>query len=251
VKKVISTVKPDYIFHLSGFVNGLRDVNYVPVAFNSLLASTVNILTVATQAGCERVVLTGSQEEPEKEKSFPGSPYAAAKWACRSYAKMFDKLYGISVLNPRIFMVYGPEQKDYRKLIPYVILSLLNNETPKLTNGTRPVDWIYVEDVVDALIQGAVSDLTIDMPFDIGSGIQITVKEIVEKIVSIMGSEIRPTFGYHAPRPFERIVSADINNTILRPKVEIVEGLTRTIAWYKENFKKIINSSHYVQRKSG
>jgi UDP-glucose 4-epimerase len=136
-RKVIRSVRPDYIFHLSGFVSGKRDLKYLPDLYNSLLSSTVNLLTVVTEIGCEKVVVAGSLEEPDDEDPHPGSPYAAAKAGCRIYTRLFANLYGTPVVNPRIFMVYGPGQTDFRKLIPYVISSLLKDEAPELASGTR------------------------------------------------------------------------------------------------------------------
>jgi UDP-glucose 4-epimerase len=82
----------------------------------------------------------------------PCSPYAAAKWSVSGYARMFRALYQIPVVIAKIFMVYGSGQTDHTKLIPYVILSLLRGEAPRLSSGVRLVDWIFVDDVVDGLI---------------------------------------------------------------------------------------------------
>jgi len=219
----------------------------VPIAYHSLLTSTVTILTLATHAECKKINLAGSQEEPENDSSFAGSPYAVAKWSARNYAKMFCNLYHIPVINPRIFMVYGPNQRNYKKLIPYVILSFLKNEAPRRTNGSRPVDWIYIDDVIDALIHGVVSNLNIDIPFHIGTGIQVTVKDIVNKVIQIMGFPVKPLFGFHADRPLERITRADADNMLLEPKVSLDEGLYRTVQWVKRNFIKITDSDEYLQ----
>ena len=158
---------------------------------------------------------------------------------------MFNKLYKTPVINPRIFMVYGPGQKDYSKLVPYVILSLLKNKAPKLTDGSRLVDWIYVDDVVDSLLTGAMNDIDPEKSFHIGSGQHLTVKEIVNKLVEIMDSDIRPAFGVHSSRPFERIVKADQEKILIKPKIGIEEGLKRTVDWYKRNYKKITQSPQY------
>ena len=65
---------------------------------------------------------------------------------------MFHALYKLPVVIARVFMVYGPAQQDLTKLVPYVILSILRGETPKISSGGRPVDWIYVSDVVDGFM---------------------------------------------------------------------------------------------------
>ncbi len=233
-RKVITTVRPDYIFHLSGYVSGQRDIKYLIDIYNSLLTSTVNLLTIATETGCEKVVIAGSLEEPAADSPDPGSPYAAAKAGCRLYTRLFNSLYGTPVVNPRIFMVYGPGQTDFRKLIPYVISSLLKNEAPALSSGTREIDWIYIDDVIDGLMTIAVDNTINDRIFDIGTGKTTPVKEVINKIVAITGSEIEPMFGKLEDRPLERVVAARTNVNVWQPEISLDEGLARTVNWYRE-----------------
>jgi len=112
--------------------------------------STVNLLTVAANIGCRRIVLLASLEEPEPghTDAAPASPYAAAKWTSGTYGRMFHKLYQTPVVLVRPFMTYGPRQ-DVR---PCYHL-LLQDQAPKPASGQRQVDWIYVDDVIEGLWQ--------------------------------------------------------------------------------------------------
>ena len=84
---------------------------------------------------------------------------------------MFHQLWGTPVVLARLFMVYGPEQRDLTKPVPHVIVSLLQGREPQLASGKRPVDWVYVDDVVDGLVrvglvpalEGQQVDLGIDL----------------------------------------------------------------------------------------
>ena len=153
VEMCLLECRPDIVVHLGGYVSGARELDAVLPALRGNLLATVNVLTAASRAGSVRVVLAGSMEEPRTDvpDPVPGSPYAASKWAASGYARMFHALYGLPVTVLRIFMTYGPAQKDVRKVLPYVILSALRGEAPELASGARPVDWIYVEDVVQAV----------------------------------------------------------------------------------------------------
>jgi len=115
--------------------------------------STVNLLTVAANIGCRRIVLLASLEEPEPghTDAAPASPYAAAKWTSGTYGRMFHKLYQTPVVLVRPFMTHGPRQ-DVRKIIP-LLPSPLQDQAPKLASGQRQVDWIYVDDVIEGLWQ--------------------------------------------------------------------------------------------------
>ena len=155
---LLRNVQPDIIIHLAGYAEGSRELQHVLPSFHGDLAATVNVLTAAAELGHARVVFPGSMEEPAPDRphDVPSSPYAAAKWAAGAYARMFYALYQTPVVMLRVFMAYGPGQRDM-KIIPYTILSLLNGESPRLTSGRRPVDWIYVDDVVDGLLTASVA----------------------------------------------------------------------------------------------
>ena len=68
---------------------------------------------------------------------------------------MFHALYHTPVTILRLFMVYGPGQQDLSKLVPYVTLSLLKGEMPRVSSGMREVDWIYVDDVAAGYLAAA------------------------------------------------------------------------------------------------
>jgi UDP-glucose 4-epimerase len=199
------------VFHLASYVVGARELEVVLPTFHANLASTVHLLTAAAEAGCRRIVLAGSQEEPQNfnDATVPRSPYAAAKWASSSYARMFYQLFRTPVVIPRIFMTYGPNQKDMQKLVPFVVRQLLRGEAPKLTSGRRRADWIYIDDVVEGLLRAAVIPGLEGCVFDLGSGSLVSVRGIVEQIVEIVGSGIEPIFDALPDRPFEQECAAD------------------------------------------
>ncbi len=237
VRKLMQSVKPDIIFHLASEVTGNRKLEFVLPTFHGNLASTVNLMTVAAEQGCERFLITGSLEEPDPgSSSVPCSPYAAAKWSASGYARMFWELYKLPTVMARLFMVYGPAQKDLTKLIPYTILSLAKGEAPKFSSGQRPVDWIYVEDVVDGLLAAAVAKGVEGGSVEFGSGNLVRIREVVEEIVKLMKSDIRPLFGALPDRPLEQVRVANVGDTFKqvgwKPHVSLRNGLERTIEWY-------------------
>jgi nucleoside-diphosphate-sugar epimerase len=241
-RTLIETVKPEFIFHLASHVVGHRELQAVQPTFEANLHGTVNLLTAATEIGCERIILAGSQEEPdlnEPSVAVPSSPYAAAKWAASAYARMCHALYQTPVTIARVFMVYGPGQKDIKKLIPYTILSLLDGVAPRLTSGERPVDWVYVMDVVEGLLAIAQSKRLNGQTVDIGTGSLITVREVVESIANLLKCDDLPQFGSVAERQMEQIRKANHRETGdligWHAQTSIRDGLEATIQWYREN----------------
>jgi len=240
-RSLVDTVAPDIIFHLASFVSGKRELGCVLPALHSNFLSTVNLLVGATESDCPRIVLTGSLEEPEGdiESAVPASPYAAAKGAASAYARMFHALYRTPVVTARLFMVYGPDQKDHTKLVPYVTLSLLNNQAPELMSGSREVDWVYVDDVVDAYLALASREGIEGETIDVGSGKLVSVRAVVEQIAATVGPQVQPVFGGVADRPMERVRVADIARAFdvsgWRPKTLLKDGIASTVDWYREH----------------
>jgi len=237
VEGVMNSVRPGLIFHLASEVTGNRKLEYVVPTFQGNLASTVYLMTKAAGFGCERFIVTGSVEEPDPgAPAVPSSPYAAAKWSASSYARMFWELYRFPVSIARLFMVYGPAQRDISKLVPYVILSLLRNEAPRLSSGQRAVDWIYVEDVVDGLISMAGAPGIEGQTVELGSGNLVTIREVVEKITRLIHSPVKPLFGALPERPMEQVRVADVEDSYRKiawkPKTSLTSGLQQTIDWY-------------------
>ncbi|MFT3786195.1 MAG: NAD-dependent epimerase/dehydratase family protein [Tepidisphaeraceae bacterium] len=236
VDRVISAVKPDFVFHLASHVYGSRDITHVLPSFEANLTSTIYLLhATATHApSCKRFVLAGSLEEPDRG-GVPSSPYAASKLAASQYAKMFYQLYASPVTIARIFMAYGPAQRDEKKLVPYVTRSLLKGESPRLTSGTRPVDWVYVQDVADSLIACATTPGLEGQTVDIGTGQLTTVRSVVERISNLVGQGT-PVFGSVEDRTDEQVRAADptvASRLLGRPMVDVEEGLRRTVEWYR------------------
>ncbi len=236
IERELAGCAPEVVFHLASLVTGKRDLELVLPAFQANLESTVRLLAAASAAPsgcCRRVVVAGTMEEPDRNSvEAPGSPYAVAKAAAALYARFFHSLYATPVVMARIFMVYGPGQVDHTKLVPYSILRALRKEAPRLTSGTRPVDWIYIDDVIAGLLAaGEVAGIEGET-FDLGSGELVTVRQIVEKICHALAAP-PPEIGALADRPLEAVRRASIAKSISRlgwrPQVGLEEGLHRTI----------------------
>jgi nucleoside-diphosphate-sugar epimerase len=241
VKRTLGALKPDFIFHLASYVMGAPDLRHVIPAFRANLASCVHVLSACAEKDVakHRIVLTGSLVEPPPEymEIVPSSPYAAAKWAASSYARMFHALYDLPTTIARVFMVYGPAQRDESKLVPYFVKTLLAGRSPKLTSGTRLIDWIYVSDVVDGFIAIATTPGIEGQSIDLGSGQLIATRDFVTKIAELVGTPLRPEIGTLPDRPMEPVFRADVEMSFRkvgwRPRTSLEQGLTEVIRYYR------------------
>ncbi|MGH9112848.1 MAG: NAD-dependent epimerase/dehydratase family protein [Acidimicrobiales bacterium] len=238
-RRVVDDVGPDVVFHLASHVSGDRSLEAVGPTLRDNLLTTVNLLTAATESGRPLVVLAGSMEAwgPGDPDPVPNSPYAAAKAAATAYARMFGALYDLPVVSLRLAMVYGPGQLDTTKLVPYVTTSLLRAEPPRLTSGARGVDWVYIDDAVDAFMAAATSAQAAGSTIDVGSGELVTIRALVEQIAALVGGDVQPIFGALGDRPLERQRVADVAaaRELLgwAPTTPLGAGLARTVAWYR------------------
>lgn len=251
--ELVRSVRPERIFHLAGLTSGSRDLDEVLPVLRDNLVATVGLLVEAARSDCELVLMAGSLEEPQGATGefVPTSPYAAAKEAAGSFARMLAALHDLKVVNLRVFMTYGPGQRA-PKIVPSVVGSLLRGERPKLTSGRRAVDWIHVDDVVDAFLAAADRPDLAGETLDVGSGELVTIRSLVELIVELMGSELEPEFGAIPDRPLETVRAADTERTRAllgwSPKTTLRSGLRATIGWCRAEAAELAVEEAAVER---
>ncbi len=223
--------RPERVLHLAGYANGRQGVEHVYPSLTGDLLVTVHVLEAALRAGCERTVVTGSLEEPEDGAAAP-SPYALAKRAAGDYAALFHRLYSLPVVTARIFMSYGPGQRA-DKLIPQMIDAFASGQAFELRSAERAVDWIYVDDVVEALLLALAARGLEGKTLEIGSGELVTVGEVARMVARSMDAQHLLGFAV-ADREDERVRRADAATTERalgwRARVPLAEGLRTTIA---------------------
>jgi UDP-glucose 4-epimerase len=244
-RDLVRRVEPDVVLHLASEVAGSRGLELVLPMLRANLLAAVSIMVACSEVGCSRVVLAGSMEEPNMADpdAIAQSPYAVAKWGALAYARHLHALHDLPVVHLRVFMVYGPGQLDLRKLVPYATVSFLRGEAPKLTSGARGVDWVYVDDVVDAFLRAAVEPGVAGQSLDIGSGELVTARALVVRLRELVGGDVDPAFGVIPDRRLENFRAADpalaAEAMGWRPQTPLEEGLTRTVAYYRANLDRL------------
>jgi len=132
-------------------------------------------------------------------------------------------------------MVYGPGQREH-KVLPYTIRTLLAGQPAKLGSGTRVLDWVYVDDVVDAFLRAGDAAVTYPQSIDIGSGQSTRIRDLLGLVGELIGRSDLLTFGDRSDPAMEREATADIKDAFFklgwRPQTSLRDGLLQTIAYY-------------------
>ena len=229
-EELVSRLRPDVVVHLAARADGTRRLDAVVPILTDTLLSTVSVLAAAARLPECKVVLAGSVEDGGHQPDVH-SPYAASKAAAATYATLFHGLWQLDVTVLRLAMVYGPDDPNAHRLIPSVVAAFADGRRPAVSSGTRRIDWVYVEDVVDAFLAAADGEPGV---FDIGSGTLVSIRATVRLVAAAMGTAIAPAFGVVGDRPLERELRADPEPARAslgwRPTVGLAEGVARTVA---------------------
>ncbi|MEZ5364704.1 MAG: NAD(P)-dependent oxidoreductase [Bryobacterales bacterium] len=230
VFELFQHVRPDCVIHLAGYANGQKEIeNLHPSVMGDLLA-TVNVLEAAHSVGCKRLVTTASLEEPHDDARAT-SPYGVSKAAAGCYTELCHRLYGLPVVSVRIFMAYGPGQRS-TKFVPQLLKSLAAGQPFEMRSADREVDWVYADDVTEAITRVAALPRIEGLTFDVGSGETVRLGEVARKVARLLDREdlVRTT---QAEGGEERERAADLDAAVRllqwRPQVGLDEGLRRTI----------------------
>lgn len=238
----------DTVFHLAA-KNCIADCQADPVETAEInVSGTVNVFEASRRAGVGKVVYAessalyeGSSNYPTRESEIkPESFYAMSKLASMYFAKAYETFYGLKFTALRYFCVYGPIQ-DYRRTIPPVVsafvIKLLKGERPIIYGtGEKKRDFVYVDDVDDFHMICLRDDRTDGKTFNIGSGINYSVHEILYKVSKVLGVTPNPIYKDDLPGE-ARVTLADISQAKSlgwEPKTPLEVGLERTIEYIRQ-----------------
>ena len=185
-EELVTRLQPDVVIHLAGRADGTRRLDAVVPILTDTLLTTVSVLAAAARLPRCKVVAAGSVEDGDHQPDVH-SPYAASKAAAATYAALFHGLWQLDVTVLRLAMVYGPDDPNAHRLIPSVVAAFADGRRPAVSSGTRRIDWVYVEDVVDAFLVAADGEPGV---FDIGSGTLVSIRETVRLVAAAMGTAI-------------------------------------------------------------
>jgi UDP-glucose 4-epimerase len=234
------------VFHLAAISHVGRALENPRQTFETNTAGTLTVLEAIRQSSSvEKLVFVSSAHVYGTPLYIPideghpvraQEPYAASKLAAEAFVSAYSSAYGIPIAIARLFNTYGPRQHpDF--VVPSIIRRALSQEALTLGNLTPTRDFTYVDDIVGAFLHLAESGEGI---YNVASGVEISIEALVARVAEILGKPLtvssQRTQRRSATVEIERMC-ADITRIKAlgwKPRVSLIDGLTNTITWYRD-----------------
>lgn len=251
IQDCVQSYQPEYIFHLAAYKDRNENIQAFYSAIETNLMGTLNLFSAAKDVtSVQSIVTLGTAEEygnnvpPFNEilREVPVTPYSFSKVCVSHMAELFFHLYNLPVTIIRPTLAYGPGQGT-DMFLPSLVTSLLENKPFAMSLGEQTRDFVYVTDLVEALLLASKNTTVQGQIINIGSGVPIKLADLAEKIEKMIGKNGLVRYGerpYRRNEVMEYCVDPKRAENILgwKAKTSIEDGLKATIASYR-GVKKI------------
>jgi len=249
--------KPTIVFHLAAFFANQNSVDYPENSADVDINGIIKLLDYSQFTGIERFVyassgcaIYGSYGEMPLKEDFISlhltTPYQINKTTGEMYSNFYYHHYGLKTVNCRFFNSFGPGEVpgQYRNVIPnFVYWSMLENSLPLTGTGDETRDFTYVLDLVQGLIKAAYYESAIGKAFNLASGRETKIRDLIEMINTTTGNKTPITT--YPPRKWDTkkrlLASIDLAAELIdyKPATKFEDGLKANIKWFETNWDKI------------
>jgi UDP-glucose 4-epimerase len=244
--------KPDAVLHFAAQISVVRSIENPVADAETNIHATLKLLDAASKSRVKRFVFAASggvlcsehTRMPVREGAVcdPASPYGIAKRTIEHYGSFYRASRGLPFVALRFANVYGPRQnaKGEAGVVSIFATAMLAGK-PTCINGTglQTRDFIYVDDIVSAVL-AVIDHPKLSGPYHVGTGVETNVRDLHKKLALIIGYDRKPGRGpadANAPMRSSLDASLLMHDTAWRRKVDLNEGLKRTVEWFKEQQK--------------
>jgi nucleoside-diphosphate-sugar epimerase len=243
----VKNARADWIFHLAAHGAYSSQMDTARIVQTNIMG-TVNLVQACLKAGFEVLVNTGSSSEygfkdhapSENEWLDPNSYYAVAKASATMFCRYTARSLGLRIPTLRLYSVYGPYEEPTR-LMPTLIVNGLEGRLPPLVNPKIGRDFVYVADATAAYLLAATAELNDPgAVYNIGSGIQTSIAEIVETARRSLSINEEPAWGSMQDRIWDTDTWICDNRLAVeklgwRPNHSFGDGFRKMVDWFREN----------------
>lgn len=255
LERIINEYEVDIVFHVAAqTIVGIANTNPLST-FESNIKGTWNILEACRKTFHVRKIIVASSDKAYGDQDIlPYSentpligrhPYDVSKSCADLICRSYFETYKLPVCITRCGNFYGGGDLNFNRIIPGTIISILNNEPPVIrSDGSFIRDYFYIEDAVLAyllLAEKMDNENIHGEAFNFSNEIQITVLDLVNKIIELMKSNLKPIILNKAQNEIKhQYLSAKKAREILgwKPRFDINYGLQKTIKYYIDFFNK-------------
>jgi UDP-glucose 4-epimerase len=233
------------VYHLAARVSVPESMLY-PREYNAVnVGGTVSVMEAMHDAGVKRVVLVSSgavygeqatQPLHEGLTPNPRSPYAVSKLCAEYYVRAIGALWGIETVALRVFNAYGPGQPlpaTHPPVIPHLLKQALTGGSLVVRgDGTHTRDYVYIDDVVEALVAAATAKTVDRLVINVGSGQEISVRDLVRLVGAATQRRVEPIFARGESGDVPRMradLSLAAQKLNFAPRIGLPEGLRLTL----------------------
>lgn len=246
LERMLAEYRIDTVMHLAAQTE-ISVAMVDPIGtFESNIRGTWNVLEACRRQKTKRIIIASSDKAygrtspPYREdlSLWPDRPYETSKACVDLLARTYASGYGMSIATTRCVNLYGPGCLSLSTLVPNTIKRVLKGIRPMIRNGgIMRRDWLYIDDAVDAYLKLAVSDYV--GPMNFGSGVGVSVKYMVDTILEIMHSDLKPTNEVdHHGEIVDQWTDARLARETLgwKPRFTLEDGLRKCVEWYSAYF---------------
>jgi UDP-glucose 4-epimerase len=246
---VVAGVNPEVVFHLAAQVDLRASVADPLFDARSNVLGTINVLEACVQAGVTKIVYAASGGSrygapihlPVAESTAldPLSPYAASKVAGEMYMRAYAGMYSITPICLGLSNVYGPRQNPQGEAGVIAVFGsamIAGRDISIFGDGSATRDYVYVDDVVEAFVRAGHAPAAAAGIYNVGTGKQTSVTEVHRLIADALGQLEGPNY---APARTGEVHASALDATKAevnlgwKPRVEIAEGIQRTVRWLR------------------
>jgi UDP-glucose 4-epimerase len=238
----------DAVIHLASQTGVQPSVENPPADFEGNTRATFRVLDACRRLGVPRLVFASSGaavgEVPppihEEVVPKPVSPYGASKLAGEAYCRAFAASFGMDAVALRFSNVYGPFSAHKKNAVPTFIKRCLTGEAIVIYgDGGQTRDFIYVEDLCDAILRATGADDIGGEVFQVATGVETSIADVARLVKEVVGGDAEVRFEEKRPGEVYRS-RADIGKARrvlgFDPTIDLREGIARTTAWYREHW---------------
>jgi dolichol-phosphate mannosyltransferase len=251
VRRMVSEVKPDWVFHLAAYGAYSTQTGFERMATTNLMGC-VTLLDACQEIGVEAFVQTGSSSEygykdhpaAEDELLAPNSHYAITKAAATHYCQFTARQRDIHAVTVRLYSIYGPYEEPTR-LIPTLIVLGLEGKLPPLVSPKTARDFVYVDEAVEAIIRVAShTTLPRGSVYNICTGQQSSLEFVVSTVRGLFGITAEPAWSSMPQRSWDTDVWLGSPTTLERctgwhASVNVETGIKNTVTWLRQESQRL------------